>query len=96
MLGLDGFELDSDFLTRDNVDSEIDITYRLDHAVQRPTQLTERTTTDLLADPVLSTDSQVHGRHSGMRSRNSHRCNVWSNAGGFTIFAMSWNGECDS
>lgn len=49
MLGLDRLELDTDLLTGDDVQTEVDIS--------------ERTTSDLLANPVLSRDSQIHGGH---------------------------------
>lgn len=51
MLGLDGFELDGNFLTGNDVGAEINIT--------------ERTRANLSADAVLVTDTQIlSGRKS--------------------------------
>lgn len=46
VLGLDGLELDSDLLTGDDVDAEVNVT--------------ERSGTDLLTDTVLAADTEIH------------------------------------
>lgn len=45
MLGLDGFELDGDFLPRDDVGAEVDVT--------------ETTTADFATDAVFVTDAEI-------------------------------------
>jgi hypothetical protein len=49
VLGLDRLELDSNFLTRDDIGSEVDIA--------------KRAGSDLTADTVLVTDAKIHGSH---------------------------------
>ena len=44
---LDGFELDGDFFTRDDVDAEVDVT--------------KGTGSDLFTDPVFGADAEIHG-----------------------------------
>lgn len=53
VLGLDALELDGDFLPRDDVGTEIDVT--------------KATASDLTADAVFITDSQIHCRHLDCR-----------------------------
>ena len=52
VLGFDGFQLDGDFFTRDNVDSQVDVP--------------KGTGSDLLADTVLGTYAEIHGHDEGL------------------------------
>jgi len=52
VLGFDGFQLDGDFFTRDDVDSQVDVP--------------KGTGSDLLADTVLGTYAEIHGHDEGL------------------------------
>jgi hypothetical protein len=62
VLGFDGFQLDGDFFTRDDVDSEVDITWKKmskEGSKRRLNELTEGAGTNLLAESVLATHPEV-------------------------------------
>jgi hypothetical protein len=64
VLGLDRFELDSDLFSRDDVDTEVDITYMvtmLEWVVLETEDRihTERAGTNLLPEAVLATDTEI-------------------------------------
>ena len=74
MLGLDGLELDGDFLTRDDVDPKVDITYGVYESVNAPHQATNQATHQ--KNPSQSScptyTCHRHGDRGGaMRSRPS-------------------------
>ena len=82
VLGLDRLELDGDLLARDDVDTEVDVTWDtlvdvLDRWCWKYERLTERATSDLLADPVLASYSEIHGRHSGRGNPIGHFVRLW-------------------
>jgi len=66
MLGFDRFQFDGDFLARDDVDSEVNVTcdeacqMRLvDEEIEERGMRTKRTGTDLLAKPIFSANTKV-------------------------------------